>query len=73
MVVILLPKIYNRFAYFTLQVGMRIDFLLGSADLAGRVAAASIDREERKGKGASDHAPVIVDLFTPAPGQDLPL
>ena len=40
---------------------------------SGRVAAASIDREERKGKGASDHAPVIVDLFTPAPGQDLPL
>jgi len=23
---------------------------------------AVIDREERKGKGASDHAPVVVDL-----------
>ncbi|MGY5135430.1 exodeoxyribonuclease III, partial [Streptomyces nigrescens] len=23
---------------------------------------AYVDREERKGKGASDHAPVVVDL-----------
>ena len=30
--------------------------------LAARVTGASIDREERKGKGASDHAPVVVDL-----------
>jgi endonuclease/exonuclease/phosphatase family metal-dependent hydrolase len=42
--------------------GMRIDFVLGSPALAGRVTGALIDREERKGKGASDHAPVIVDL-----------
>ena len=41
---------------------MRIDFVLGSPGLAGRVSGASIDREERKGKGASDHAPVIVGL-----------
>jgi exodeoxyribonuclease III len=41
---------------------MRIDFVLGSPALAGRVTGALIDREERKGKGASDHAPVIVDL-----------
>jgi exodeoxyribonuclease-3 len=41
---------------------MRIDFVLGSPALAGRVTDAHIDREERKGKGASDHAPVIVDL-----------
>ena len=27
-----------------------------------RVAGAAIDREERKGKGASDHAPVVVEL-----------
>jgi hypothetical protein len=33
--------------------------------LAGRVTGARIDREERKGKGASDHAPVIVDLADP--------
>jgi exodeoxyribonuclease-3 len=36
--------------------------VLASAALAERVKGASIDREERKGKGASDHAPVFVDL-----------
>jgi exodeoxyribonuclease-3 len=41
---------------------MRIDFVLGSPALSSRVKDASIDREQRKGKGASDHAPVIVDL-----------
>jgi exodeoxyribonuclease-3 len=41
---------------------MRIDFCLGSPALARRVEGAFIDREERKGKGASDHAPVVVDL-----------
>ncbi len=47
---------------FPKKQGMRIDFALGSPALAQRVTGASIDREERKGKGASDHAPVIVDL-----------
>ncbi|MFL6109048.1 MAG: exodeoxyribonuclease III [Marmoricola sp.] len=42
--------------------GMRIDFVLGSQPLADRVTHAFIDREERAGKGASDHAPVIVDI-----------
>jgi exodeoxyribonuclease-3 len=41
---------------------MRIDFVLSSPASAGRVTRALIDREERKGKGASDHAPVIVDV-----------
>jgi exodeoxyribonuclease III len=41
---------------------MRIDFVLGSPALGDRVTGALIDREERKGKGASDHAPVIVDM-----------
>jgi exodeoxyribonuclease-3 len=41
---------------------MRIDFVLGSPALAARTTGAKIDREERKGKGASDHAPVIVEL-----------
>ena len=35
---------------------------LASPALAARVTGASIDREERKGKGASDHAPVLVEL-----------
>ncbi|MGY2873538.1 exodeoxyribonuclease III [Marmoricola sp. URHA0025 HA25] len=47
--------------------GMRIDLVLGSPAVAARVTAVQVDREERggsdgHGKGASDHAPVIVDL-----------
>ncbi|MET0798361.1 MAG: exodeoxyribonuclease III, partial [Rhodococcus sp. (in: high G+C Gram-positive bacteria)] len=34
----------------------------GSPAFTARVEAAEIDRNERKGKGASDHAPVIVNL-----------
>jgi exodeoxyribonuclease III len=47
---------------FPRREGMRIDFILGSPALAARATGALIDREERKGKGASDHAPVIVEL-----------
>ncbi|WP_368858537.1 endonuclease/exonuclease/phosphatase family protein [Modestobacter marinus] len=47
---------------FPRREGMRIDFVLASPALARRVSGALIDREERKGKGASDHAPVVVDL-----------
>lgn len=60
------PEVYTYWDYqrlaFPKRRGMRIDFVLGSASLADRVTGASIDREERKGKGASDHAPVIVGL-----------
>ena len=41
---------------------MRIDFVLGTPALQERVTGAFIDRPEREGKGASDHAPVVVDL-----------
>ena len=47
---------------FPRREGMRIDFVLGSPAFTGRVTGALIDREERKGKGASDHAPVVVEL-----------
>jgi len=60
------PGVYTYWDYtqlsFPKRHGMRIDFVLGSPALNSRVEGASIDREERKGKGASDHAPVIVDL-----------
>lgn len=46
---------------FQKRQGMRIDFQLASPALAAKATGAFIDREERKGKGASDHAPVIVD------------
>jgi len=42
------------------NLGMRIDYVLASAPV--RVRDAYVDREARKGKGASDHAPVVVDL-----------
>lgn len=61
------PGVYTYWDYqrlrFPRREGMRIDFALASAALAARVTGATIDREERKGKGASDHAPVIVDLI----------
>lgn len=41
--------------------GMRIDFHLASDALAETARAGFIDREERAGDGASDHAPVVVD------------
>ncbi|MBT2553196.1 exodeoxyribonuclease III [Arthrobacter sp. ISL-5] len=60
------PGVYTYWDYtqlrFPKKEGMRIDFILASPALAARVTGASIDREERKGKGASDHAPVIVEL-----------
>ncbi|MQS36062.1 exodeoxyribonuclease III [Streptomyces katsurahamanus] len=42
--------------------GMRIDLVYGNGAFAGAVKDGYVDREERKGKGASDHAPVVVDL-----------
>lgn len=42
--------------------GLKIDFVLGSPSLAARVTGAFVDRDERAGQGASDHAPVVVDL-----------
>ena len=42
--------------------GLRIDLVLGSASLVDRVDWAVVDRNARKGKQPSDHAPVIVDL-----------
>jgi exodeoxyribonuclease-3 len=41
---------------------MRIDLVFGNAAFTGAVSDAFVDREERKGKSASDHAPVVVDL-----------
>jgi exodeoxyribonuclease III len=51
-----------RSGMFHRDLGMRIDLILASAPVAGRVRAAWVDRRARKGKGPSDHAPVIVDL-----------
>jgi exodeoxyribonuclease-3 len=41
---------------------MRIDLVCASEPLADAVTDAYVDREARKGKGPSDHAPVVVDV-----------
>jgi exodeoxyribonuclease-3 len=51
-----------RAGMFHRDLGMRIDLVLASEPVAGRVRAAWVDRQARKGSGPSDHAPVIVDL-----------
>jgi exodeoxyribonuclease-3 len=49
----------NRFAQ---DKGLRIDHLLLSPDLAARLTAGGVDRDVRGREGASDHAPVWVEL-----------
>lgn len=56
---------YRQLA-FPKNNGMRIDLVYASPAVAGRVTDAYSDREARKGKSASDHAPVVVDLADPA-------
>ena len=48
-----------------MEMGLRIDFLLGTRAVSARLQDAVIDRDYRKKKDgltASDHAPVWVDL-----------
>lgn len=42
--------------------GLRIDLVFGSASVAERCEWSAVDRNARKGKSPSDHAPVMVDL-----------
>ncbi|WP_454085146.1 exodeoxyribonuclease III [Georgenia sp. Marseille-Q6866] len=60
------PGAYTYWDYqrlrFPRNEGMRIDLVHASPALAARVTGAHVDRNERKGKGASDHVPVVVDL-----------
>jgi len=51
-----------RAGMFHQNKGMRIDLVYADEVLAGRVGSAYVDREARKGKGPSDHAPIVVDL-----------
>lgn len=52
---------YRQLA-FPKNNGMRIDLVYADANFADAVTDAYVDREARKGKGPSDHAPVVVDL-----------
>ncbi|HSZ06480.1 MAG TPA: exodeoxyribonuclease III [Solirubrobacteraceae bacterium] len=62
-----------RAGMFHQDLGMRIDLVLASATVAGRVRAAWVDRQARKGTRPSDHAPVIVDLDEAPDGDIGPL
>ncbi|MEY9940136.1 exodeoxyribonuclease III [Streptacidiphilus sp. MAP5-3] len=47
---------------FPKNFGIRIDLVYGNKPFVGAVSDSYVDREARKGKGTSDHAPVVVDL-----------
>jgi exodeoxyribonuclease-3 len=51
-----------RMLAFPKNRGLRIDAILASQRLADRCTAAGIDREMRKGKEPSDHAPVWAEF-----------
>lgn len=59
-------RLYSWWDYragnFHKGIGMRIDLVLASASLARAVDFTLIDRNARKGKLPSDHAPVIVEV-----------
>ena len=67
------PEVYTYWDYYRQRFernrGLRIDFVLGSPSLAERVTGAFIDRDERAGTGASDHAPVLVDVPMSGPSR----
>lgn len=47
---------------FHKRKGLRIDLLLGSKSVQDRTHRVFVDRNARKGKQPSDHAPVVADL-----------
>lgn len=57
------PKLYSYYDYqagrFHKREGIRIDYLLSTADLAARCTLDVVDRNGRKGTKPSDHCPVL--------------
>jgi len=51
-----------RQGHFHRKLGLRIDFILLTPDLAGRLGECGIDRNFRKGPKPSDHAPLLAQL-----------
>ena len=54
-----------RAGNFHKNLGMRIDHVLVTPDLADRLVACDIARDYRKGSKPSDHAPLVCDLRAP--------
>jgi len=67
-----IPRLFSWWDYragdFHSGRGMRIDLVLATRVLADQVSFALIDRNARKGKQPSDHAPVVVDVWRPTSG-----
>ena len=51
-----------RILGFPKNRGARIDHILCTTPLAARLQRVDVDREERKGKTPSDHAPVVAEF-----------
>ncbi|CAN5621543.1 exodeoxyribonuclease III [soil metagenome] len=64
-------RLYSYWDYragmFHKHEGMRIDLILATKSLAQRSSFALVDRNARKGKLPSDHAPVLADFATSTP------
>lgn len=52
---------YRQLA-FPKNKGLRIDLILGTEPMLERCKGSQIHRDERKGEGPSDHAPVVVEI-----------
>ncbi len=59
-----------RFGAFHKKMGMRLDMLFATPDVAARVATVTVDRDYRKKSNAgavpSDHAPLVAELSSSA-------
>jgi len=51
-----------RQAAFRRNLGLRIDHILASTDLASRCTASSVDKEPRRWERPSDHAPAVAEF-----------
>jgi exodeoxyribonuclease-3 len=69
-------RIYTFWKYFrnafARDAGLRIDHLLLSPSLAGRLVAADVERDVRARDHASDHAPVWIELTDAQAGSARP-
>jgi exodeoxyribonuclease III len=63
-------RLYTYWDYragdFHMHRGMRIDLALGTQPVRDALRWAIVDRNARKGKLPSDHAPLVVDIEVPA-------
>jgi exodeoxyribonuclease-3 len=69
-------RIYTFWKYFrnafARNAGLRIDHLLLSPSLAGRLVAAGVDRDVRARERSSDHAPVWIEIADASAGSPRP-